>query len=234
MKRILFSMFLLIFGLCLTGCSVPPEPLDPTTMGDLFTNYGFESVYLDQDRDNKISINTIQQEEFYQKLSSLKVTLRKGIVDELDFYHTVYFWSYISQGYSYINFCGQFDEIKYATVYFNDKVFEIETNVEVFVELVNYLSIREKTYKLTIQNETDYELIGIKNEYKAGEEVEIKMFYEDSVLTMVFLDGELLGELNGHNSIKFNMPAKDSTLMINHSDELITVTHAKNNSFYSF
>ena len=37
----------------------------------------------------------------------------------------------------------------YATVYFNDKVFEVETNVEVFVELINYVSIKDKNYKLT-------------------------------------------------------------------------------------
>ena len=225
MKKTFVSMFLLIFGLCLVGCSVPPEPLDPTTMGDLFTNYGFESVYLDQDNVNKMSIGTLQQEEFYQELSSLKVELRKGVVDELDLYHTVYFWSYVSKEKNYINFFGQDDKIMYATVYFNDKVFEVETNVEVFVELINYVSIKDKNYKLTIQNQTASEFIGIKNEYKADEEVEVKMIYEDCVCTFAFLDGELLGELTGINSIKFNMPAKDSVLTISYSEEFITVIH---------
>ena len=225
MKKILVSMFLLVFGLCLVGCSVPPEPLDPTTLGDLFTDYGFESVYLDQDNVNKISVGTLQQEEFYQELSSLKVELRKGVVDELDLYHTVYFWSVVSKEKNYINFFGQGDKIMYATVYFNDKVFEVETNVEVFVELINYVSIKDKNYKLTIQNQTEYELIGIKNEYKADEEVEIKMIYEDDVCTFAFLDGELLGELTGINSIKFNMPAKDSVLTISYSEEFIKVIH---------
>ena len=82
-----------------------------------------------------------------------------------------------------------------------------------------------ETYELTIQNQTEYELIGIKNEYKAGEEVEVKMIYEDDVCTFAFLDGELLGELTGINSIKFNMPAKDSVLTISYSKEFITVIH---------
>ena len=218
MKKIFVSMFLLIFGLCLVGCSVPPEPLDPTTMGDLFTNYGFESVYLDQDNVNKMSIGTLQQEEFYQELSSLKVELRKGVVDELDLYHTVYFWSYVSKEKNYINFFGQDDKIMYATVYFNDKVFEVETNVEVFVELINYVSIKDKNYKLTIQNDSSNELIGIKEEYKAGEEVEVKMEYDMAVETYVFLNGELLGTLNGSNSLKFNMPEKDSTLVVTYTN----------------
>ena len=205
MKKILVSMFLLVFGLCLVGCSVPPEPLDPTTLGDLFTDYGFESLYLDQDNVNKMSVGTLQQEEFYQELSSLKVELRKSVVDELDLYHTVYFWSVLSKEKNYINFFGQDDKIMYATVYFNDKVFEVETNVEVFVELINYVSIKDKNYKLTIQNDSSNELIGIKNEYKAGEEVEVKMEYDMAVETYVFLNGELLGTLNGSNSLKFNM-----------------------------
>ena len=82
-----------------------------------------------------------------------------------------------------------------------------------------------ETYKLTIQNQTEYELIGIKNEYKADEEVEVKMIYEDDVCTFAFLDGELLGELTGIDSIKFNMPAKDSVLTISYSEEFITVIH---------
>ena len=77
-----------------------------------------------------------------------------------------------------------------------------------------------ETYELTIQNQTEYELIGIKNEYKADEEVEIKMIYADDVCTFAFLDGELLGELTGIDSIKFNMPAKDSVLTISYSEEI--------------
>ena len=76
----------------------------------------------------------------------------------------------------------------------------------------------EGIYKLTIQNQTEYELIGIKNEYKADEEVEIKMIYEDDVCTFVFLNGELLGTLNGSNSLKFNMPDKDSTLVLTYTN----------------
>ena len=162
MKKILVSMFLLVFGLCLVGCSVPPEPLDPTTMGNLFTDYEFKSVYLDKDKVNKMPVETIQQEEFYQELSSLKLNLREDGVDELDLYHTVYFWSYVSKGKYYINFFGQDDKIMYATVYFNDKIFEIETNVELFVAFIKVL----QTYNLDYENLSDEQFISIINTYE--------------------------------------------------------------------
>ena len=110
-----------------------------------------------------------------------------------------------------------------------------ENEIPIYYQLYNtsiydlaekYMNLNnEETYKLTIQNQTAYELIGIKNEYKADEEVEVKMIYEDCVCTFAFLDGELLGELNGSDSIKFNMPAKDSVLTINYSGKFITVIH---------
>jgi len=81
----------------------------------------------------------------------------------------------------------------------------------------------EGIYELTIQNQTEYVLIGIKNEYKADEEVEVKMIYEDDVCTFAFLDGELLGVLTGIDSLKFNMPAKDSVLTISYSEEIYKV-----------
>ena len=63
MKKILVSMFLLVFGLCLSGCSVPPEPLDPITMGNLFTDYEFESVYfMYKFNENKFNVKVGQNE----------------------------------------------------------------------------------------------------------------------------------------------------------------------------
>ncbi len=59
---------------------------------------------------------------------------------------------------------------------------------------------------------------GIKDEYEAGEEVEVKMIYSDDIVTYVHLNGENIGWLNGTNSVKFNMPAKDSELVITYSN----------------
>lgn len=180
MKKILVSMLLLVFGLCLAGCSVPPEPLDPATIEDIFTDYGFESVYLDQDTVNKISVESLQQEEFYQELSSLKVELRKGVVDELDLYHTVYFWSYVSKGKYYINFFGQYDKIMYATVYFNDKVFEVETNVELFDTFIQVL----QNVNLDYENLSDEQFLSIIN------------IYENDIFNSLFiLDGKKYGRI---------------------------------------
>lgn len=77
---------------------------------------------------------------------------------------------------------------------------------------------KSETYKLTIQNDSSNELIDIKEEYKAGEEVEVKMEYDMAVETYVFLNGELLGTLNGSNSLKFNMPDKDSSLVLTYTN----------------
>lgn len=79
----------------------------------------------------------------------------------------------------------------------------------------------EKSYKLSIYNYSDLGTTDIKDEYKAGEEVEVKMVYEEDIVTFVFLNGNLLGYLNGINSIKFNMPAKDSTLVITYTNNAI-------------
>ena len=108
-----------------------------------------------------------------------------------------------------------------------------ENGIPIYYQLCNtsiydlkekYMNLNnEEIYKLTIQNETDYELIGIKDEYKAGEVVEVKMYYEDDVCTFAFLDGESLGVLTGIDSLKFNMPAKDSVLTISYSKEIYRV-----------
>ena len=83
----------------------------------------------------------------------------------------------------------------------------------------NVLTIKEEVfYKLTIHNDSSNELIGIKEEYKAGEEVEVKMEYDMAIETYVFLNGELLGTLNGSNSLKFNMPDKDSSLVLTYTN----------------
>ena len=151
MKKIFIGVSLLVFGLCLVGCmQVPPEPKEPTTVENLFTDYGFKSVYLDEN--NKVLIDAICEQTFYQDLSSLELTPREGIVDELELIYKVYLWNEISKGEQYINFCGKDSNIVYATVYFNDKVYGIETNVEVFNEFIDYLSMKEDV--ISLQTET--------------------------------------------------------------------------------
>ena len=151
MKKIFIYFSLLVLDLCIVGCKqVPPEPKEPTIVENLFTDYGFKSVYLDEN--NKVLIDAICEQTFYQNLSSLELTPREGIVDELELIYKVYLWNEISKGEQYINFCGQDSNIVYATVYFNDKVYGIETNVEVFNEFIDYLSMKEET--INLQTET--------------------------------------------------------------------------------
>jgi len=103
-----------------------------------------------------------------------------------------------------------------------DGIYQFSINEDLFNKVFDYFTnntkFEESLYKLTIQNDSSNELIGIKNEYKAGEEVEVKMEYDMAVETYVFLNGELLGTLNGSNSLKFNMPEKDSTLVLTYTN----------------
>ena len=103
-----------------------------------------------------------------------------------------------------------------------DGIYQFSINEELFNKVFDYFTnntkFEESLYKLTIQNDSSNELIGIKEEYKAGEEVEVKMEYDMKVETYVFLNGELLGTLNGSNSLKFNMPEKDSTLVVTYTN----------------
>lgn len=103
-----------------------------------------------------------------------------------------------------------------------DDIYQFSINEDLFNKVFDYFTnntkFEESLYKLTIQNDSSNELIGIKNEYKAGEEVEVKMEYDMAVEAYVFLNGELLGTLNGSNSLKFNMPEKDSTLVVTYTN----------------
>ena len=103
-----------------------------------------------------------------------------------------------------------------------DGIYQFSINEELFNKVFDYFTnntkFEESLYKLTIQNDSSNELIGIKEEYKAGEEVVVKMEYDMAVETYVFLNGELLGTLNGSNSLKFNMPEKDSTLVVTYTN----------------
>ncbi len=99
---------------------------------------------------------------------------------------------------------------------YQDHFYSIEQGVIDF----NYINnLFEKRFILTIHKDNDYILQGIKENYKAGEEVEVKMIYEDEIITYVFLNSELLGTLNGDNSVKFNMPEKDSILVLTHTNQ---------------
>lgn len=140
MKKILISFFLFIVTISLVGCSVPPEQLNPKSIGNLFNDYGFDIICLDDKSSEKVEIDTLFNEPFYQELASLKLTLREGVVDELEEYKRVYIGCDKNSKDVYMRFCGQDDEIVYATVCMYDLVFEVETNVLVFEEFIKYLS----------------------------------------------------------------------------------------------
>lgn len=94
------------------------------------------------------------------------------------------------------------------------------TNEEVDVLLGYMLSKEDNIYSLTVKNLVDYELFNIKSEYKEGGQIEVKMEYIDDVVCFVYLNGQNVGYLNGHNSLYINMPDKDSELIISYESKI--------------
>lgn len=137
MKKIIALLLVLVFGVSLVGCVVPPEPKDPTNLNVLFTDYGFESVYIDEN--NKTLITDIKEQSFYEDLSQLKLEKRESLTGELDEYYRMYLYSDATHNYWYMSFCGQDEKIAYATVWFNDISYGVETNIELFEKLIEYI-----------------------------------------------------------------------------------------------
>lgn len=145
MKKIFIMIVLLVFNLYLFGCEliVPPSSFKPINMGDIF-DYGYESVFLDESKDNKVLISDIAEKPFYKEFVKLKVE-EKVKQDKNEFaLHKVYLCCDEESENEYITFYGEDDVIKYAHVVFQNKVYDIETNTELFETFIN-LFINEDT-----------------------------------------------------------------------------------------
>lgn len=141
MKKIIISMFLLVLTLGMIGCTVPvpPSPFEPSCIGDIF-DYGHESVSLDEAKGYKVSIEKLREETFYNEFKSLKVTIDESIDEpEESIIHKIYFYDVDSNSDAYISFYAQNEGIKYAKVLFQGINYDIETNVELFEVLIEYL-----------------------------------------------------------------------------------------------
>lgn len=141
MKKIITSMFLLVLTLGMIGCTVPvpPSPFEPSCIGDIF-DYGHESVSLDEAKGYNVSIEKLREETFYNEFKSLKVTIDESIDEpEESIIHKIYFYDVDSNSDAYISFYAQNEEIKYAKVLFQGINYDIETNVELFEVLIEYL-----------------------------------------------------------------------------------------------
>ncbi len=223
MRKILVSIFLLVFSLCLVGCKqncAKPKDEIKVFVKFLQLSEAYETNLINKDQlqemadimnGEKSGNANIDHDHLLaikkNRLQELKTREKDATIDDIK---VECFWNY--NNFYVIKITDSFtdypDVIKEITI--DDITIIYSDPIPMFVEIVN----EEPTFKLTIQNETGYELVGIKEEYKAGEEVVVKMIYEDCVETFVHLNGEYIGALHGSNSVKFNMPQKDSVIVI--------------------
>ena len=262
MKKILVSMFLLIFYLCLSGCTKPDSSrvgffnvqYDYGTIEENkitllidgclpffdFDDYNIEQLYPGDTLYIEYTGEPLIEESYPGRMTGIEVshvelysrTLREVseeqiVRNESNGISKVYNYSYTTE-YVIIN-----EELDYVplseytgtTLYVsedcasNGNYKEPKSGDPKPIPIAAFFAFNpneEKTYNLNIQNDTDYELINLKDNYKEDEEVVVKLEYEDNVETFVYLNDEYIGYLNGRNHIKFKMPKENSTLKISY------------------
>ena len=189
------------------------------------------SVTLINGEDNSMidkSYYDFESQLFFEEFMQIEVSklndFEKYDMPEVDYYISFSTFTEDSVTLQFYNLKNSDAEQYYGRIVGNllDGIYQFSINKNLFNKVFDYFfndtKSEEVFYKLTIQNDSSNEVIGIKEEYKAGEEVEVKMEYDMAVETYVFLNGELLGTLNGSNSLKFNMPEKDSTLVVTYTN----------------
>lgn len=208
MKKVVISLFLFVFCLCLSGCKTLVKN---TTLSSIVKDETFNDAFVTSfgsDVRFTVEYNDLKEQEFYKNIMNSKVKSTDVLPDVIPS------WGLIIKS---DNNKIKIESLSDLYVEYNDKWYLIDCTKEDKIALHNYLLVgREPTYKLTVQNDTEMELIGIKCEYQYGKEVEVKMEYDMAVETFVYLNGKMIGELNGSNSVKFNMPNEDSVLTINY------------------
>lgn len=211
MKKLIVITFLLVFTLCITGCQTIFEyaPLSSIVKNETFNDAYVVSVRSDVRLE--VEFNDLKEQEFYKNIMNSMAKPTDVLPEEVPS------WSLVIKS---DNNELKIDNMSDLYAKYNDEWFLIKCSTEDKIALHNYLLVEDENYyKLTIQNEIGLELIGIKEEYKAGEEVVVKLEYDVAIVTYVYLNDEYIGLLNGTNFIEFKMPAKDSVLVLTYTND---------------
>lgn len=165
MKKIIVSIYLFVFTLCLVGCKkfVPPSFNSPETMHNLFNDYGFEGVRLSGQKEHLCPMHIIFEQEFYPELSNLKLNLQENPTDELKEYYRIYLVNNSARENNYIGFYGQENHIVYSKVILNGLKYEVETNVYLFNTFIDYLSNFEFDYNVISDNDFHFIINNYRN-----------------------------------------------------------------------
>ncbi len=213
MKKIFVSIFLLVLALCMVGCE---KIVEYVVLSSIVKDENLSEAYIIYEDSNvryEIGFNDLKEQDFYNNIMN-SMAEQADVLPEVIPSWTIKFQS-DNNDLIIENLC---DEL-YAK--YNENSYQIKCLSKDIVSLHDYLlGKEERMYKLEIQNNCAYELVGINDEYKAGEEVEVKTIYAADIVTYVFLNGENIGYLNGANTLKFKMPEKDSVLCITYSNSI--------------
>lgn len=211
MKKIYTLTFMLLLLFCLVGCT--QCTLNKLIKGREINNVSVESISEIKGAD--IKIEELKQQPFYNNIMNAKLKSINVLPDQLPKW-TLFLYNdtdeieikYIDALYA-----------KYDESYYTIKC--LDADIEA---IDNYFTAHNYKYKLIVENEIPRIVEDLKDEYEAGEEVEIKYNRLSNILftgLYAFLNGKLIGKVDESNTVKFIMPASDSVLTLSITDDNI-------------
>lgn len=211
MKKFYTLTFMLLFLFGLVGCT--QYTLNKLIKGREITNALHSCSSLDCE--SKIDFEELKKQQFYNNIMNAKLKKINVLPDKLPKW-TLFLYNDTDE-----------IEIKYMDVLYakyDESYYTIKCLDADIEALDNYVTAHNYKYKLIVENEMPRIVEDLKDEYEAGEEVEIKYNRFSNLLftgLYAFLNGKLIGKVDESNTVKFIMPASDSVLTLSITDDNI-------------